>query len=87
MTEWRVLVVGGGTMGRGIAGLCADCGCDTRVFESDESVRLALRSSIESSWSRAVDRGKLCAEATERARGLRDVASRRGARIGGDADG
>ncbi len=54
-----VLVVGGGTMGSGIAGLCALCGFDTAVFEQDREARGRLRASIESSWRRAAAKGKL----------------------------
>ena len=60
-----VLVVGGGTMGRGIAGACALAGYRTRVFESDASRRAALADEIRGSFSRAVRSGRLAAEAME----------------------
>jgi 3-hydroxybutyryl-CoA dehydrogenase len=65
MDSGRVLIVGGGTMGRGIAGLCALRGFSTAVYEADPSTRQRLRGSLESSWGRAVDRGKLNAQAVE----------------------
>ncbi|HEY3125159.1 MAG TPA: 3-hydroxyacyl-CoA dehydrogenase family protein [Thermoanaerobaculia bacterium] len=69
MQARRVLIVGGGTMGRGIAGLCALSGFDTAIFEQDREARGRLRDSIESSWRRAVARGKLPAERVETAGG------------------
>jgi 3-hydroxybutyryl-CoA dehydrogenase len=63
MTKGSVLVVGGGTMGRGIAGLCALSGHTSRIYEEDPSARASLRSAIESSWRRGVEKGKLPADA------------------------
>jgi 3-hydroxybutyryl-CoA dehydrogenase len=54
-----VLIVGGGTMGRGIAGVCALAGFDTAVVETDTEARERLVASIEASWKRAVEAGKL----------------------------
>ena len=62
-------MVGGGTMGRGIAGLCALSGFEAAIFESDTGARGRLRDSIESSWRRAAARGKLSAEEIEAAGG------------------
>ena len=39
----RILVVGAGTMGRGIAGLCALSGYDTWVFDADPAAQRAVR--------------------------------------------
>jgi len=72
----RTLVVGGGTMGRGIAGLCALSGYPTSVFEADASRRGALRGELSGSWERAVARGKLAAEAAEAARARLDFPER-----------
>lgn len=63
-----VLVIGAGTMGRGIAGVCALVGHDTRVFDADPDAQRAVRGHVESAWSRAVDKGKLTAAAAESAR-------------------
>ena len=63
-----VLVIGAGTMGRGIAGVCALAGHDTRVFDADPDAQRAVRGHVESAWSRAVDKGKLTAAAAEGAR-------------------
>jgi 3-hydroxybutyryl-CoA dehydrogenase len=72
----RALVVGGGTMGRGIAGLCALSDHPTAVYESDPSRRRVLFDEIAGSWERAVARGKLAAETAERARGRLSVPER-----------
>ncbi len=70
MERERVLVVGGGTMGAGIAGVCALAGYPTALFEADSLRRAALSDRIAGSWGRAVERGKLPAEQAEKARGL-----------------
>jgi len=57
-----VLVVGGGTMGRGIASVCALAGLPTTVAERDPATRDGLLPAIRASWRRAVDAGKLDAE-------------------------
>ncbi|HLN59665.1 MAG TPA: 3-hydroxyacyl-CoA dehydrogenase NAD-binding domain-containing protein, partial [Thermoanaerobaculia bacterium] len=72
----RILVVGGGTMGRGIAGLCALSGFETAIFEADTEARGRLRDSIESSWRRAAARGKLSAEEIDAAGGLLRILDR-----------
>jgi 3-hydroxybutyryl-CoA dehydrogenase len=68
MADGRILVIGAGTMGRGIAGLCALRGFETSVFDADPEAQRAVRPQIEASWGRAIDRGKLTAEAAEAAR-------------------
>jgi 3-hydroxybutyryl-CoA dehydrogenase len=82
--ELKILVVGGGTMGRGIAGLCAIKGHAVAIYEADEAARSRLSSAIHESWSRAVAKGKLEAadvqHAWERVRVVEDLAG------GADAD-
>lgn len=63
----RVGVVGCGTMGAGIAELCAKAGLDVRVAVSSAGSAEAGRRRIAQSLGRAVTRGKLTAEARERA--------------------
>ena len=70
MARERVLVIGGGTMGAGIAGVCALAGYPTALFEADAARRAGLPEKIAGSWRRAVERGKLPAERAEAARGL-----------------
>jgi 3-hydroxybutyryl-CoA dehydrogenase len=72
----RVLVVGGGTMGRGIAGLCALSGFETAIYEADPAARGRLRGAIEDSWRRAAERGKLSAESVSAAGGLLRILER-----------
>lgn len=70
-----MFVVGGGTMGRGIASLAALSGYATGVYEADAGARGALLPAIESSWERAAARGKLSAEAAAAARARLSAAS------------
>jgi len=76
MAEGRILVVGAGTMGRGIAGVCALSGYDTWVFDADPEAQRAVRPAIESAWSRAIDKGKLTTEAAEAGRHRLRIAER-----------
>ncbi|HTR03124.1 MAG TPA: 3-hydroxyacyl-CoA dehydrogenase family protein [Thermoanaerobaculia bacterium] len=76
MTAERILVVGAGTMGRGIAGVCALSGYDTWVFDADPDAQRAVRPAIEASWGRAIDKGKLTSAAAEAARHRLRVAER-----------
>lgn len=64
----RVLVVGAGVMGRGIAGLCALSGHDTRVFDADPDAQRHVRPSVEATWARGVERGKVTIERADAAR-------------------
>jgi 3-hydroxybutyryl-CoA dehydrogenase len=68
-----IVVVGGGTMGRGIAALCALSGCSTRIYEADESARRVVRSAIESSWRRGMEKGRLAPDAAAQAAQRLDV--------------
>jgi 3-hydroxybutyryl-CoA dehydrogenase len=55
----RVGVVGGGTMGAGIAEVCARSGCQVIVLEAGAERAGASRASIERSLDRACKHGKL----------------------------
>lgn len=68
MPKGTILIVGGGTMGRGIAGVCALAGFETAVFEADAAARGKVRGAIEGSWDKAVERGKASADAVGEAR-------------------
>ncbi|HEX4441561.1 MAG TPA: 3-hydroxyacyl-CoA dehydrogenase family protein [Thermoanaerobaculia bacterium] len=72
----RILVIGAGTMGRGIAGACALAGYETTVFDADPDAQRAVRGHIESSWARAVEKGKVTAEDADRARHRLKIAER-----------
>jgi 3-hydroxybutyryl-CoA dehydrogenase len=71
-----ILVIGAGTMGRGIAGLCALSGHETFVFDADPESQRAVRGHVESAWGRAIDKGKLTTESAESARHRLKVATR-----------
>ncbi len=61
-------------MGRGIAGLCVLSGYATRIFEAIPDVRSSIKTSIESSWKRAAEKGKLSRDLAAQAAGRLDVA-------------
>jgi 3-hydroxybutyryl-CoA dehydrogenase len=71
-----VLVIGAGTMGRGIAGLCAISGHETFVFDADPEAQRGVRSHVEAAWGRAIDKGKLSTDSAEKARHRLRVATR-----------
>ncbi len=62
MTIRQVTVVGGGTMGRGIAYICAVSGFETAVLEVEESAVNSTRAAIEALLHQGVERGKLTPE-------------------------
>jgi 3-hydroxybutyryl-CoA dehydrogenase len=64
----RALVVGGGTMGRGIAQLLAQHGHDVLVADADAERTAAAVAGIDASLARAVERGRLDAGAADAAR-------------------
>ncbi|MCW2584721.1 MAG: 3-hydroxybutyryl-CoA dehydrogenase, partial [Frankiales bacterium] len=55
----KVGVIGGGTMGAGIAEVCARATCDVRVLEVSEEAVEAGRARLDSSLGRAVRTGRL----------------------------
>lgn len=63
----RVGVVGGGTMGSGIAEVCAKAGLDTRVVEIDAAAAEHAQRRIAKSLDRAQTRGRITAEAHDAA--------------------
>jgi 3-hydroxybutyryl-CoA dehydrogenase len=63
-------------MGRGIAGVCALSGHETTVFDADPDAQRQVRGSIEASWQRALDRGKVQKAAVESGKRLLRVAER-----------
>jgi 3-hydroxybutyryl-CoA dehydrogenase len=71
-----ILVIGAGTMGRGIAGICALSGHETFVFDADPEAQRGVRGHVEAAWRRAIDKGKLTTESAEKARHLLKVATR-----------
>ena len=63
----RVGVVGGGTMGSGIAEVCARAGLDTAVVEIDAAAVEQVQRRIGASLGRAQARGRISAEAHDAA--------------------
>ena len=61
----RVGVVGGGTMGSGIAEVCARAGLDTLIIEVDDDAVNSARKKVEKSLKKAVSRNRLPAAARD----------------------
>ena len=61
MDSSRVGVVGGGTMGAGIAEVCARAGSDVVVLETDDAAASRCIARIEASLARSVRSGRLTA--------------------------
>ena len=58
MTIRRVAVIGAGTMGSGIAQVCAQTGWETRLFDAfPESLERGMRN-IEEFWEGGISKGK-----------------------------
>lgn len=58
-----VAVLGAGTMGHGIAQVCAQAGFETRLADVDVPVAAAGRAKVEQTLARLVGKGKLSADA------------------------
>ncbi|MFO0613122.1 MAG: 3-hydroxyacyl-CoA dehydrogenase family protein [Polyangiaceae bacterium] len=64
VSDWKVaLVLGTGTMGQGIAQLCAQAGLTTRLFDIDAAKVKKAIDGIASITGRSVEKGKLTADA------------------------
>ncbi|MDP6098559.1 MAG: 3-hydroxyacyl-CoA dehydrogenase family protein [Candidatus Thalassarchaeaceae archaeon] len=61
----RVAVIGAGTMGAGIAQVCAQAGWDTRLYDAFPEGLAAGLASIEEFWERGIERGKTTSEQKE----------------------
>ncbi len=62
MTIEKIAVVGGGTMGSGIAEVAAKSGCDTIVLEVDAALAELAQKKLETSTEKAVTREKMSEE-------------------------
>ncbi len=62
-----VAVLGAGTMGHGIAHVCAAAGFQTRLFDVDDGALDRARERIEANLSRGVELGKISVEARDEA--------------------
>lgn len=66
----KVAVIGGGTMGSGIAEICAKAGIDTIVMEADAGAAEAAQGRILGSMDKAVARERLSGDDRDAAAGL-----------------
>jgi 3-hydroxybutyryl-CoA dehydrogenase len=66
----KVAVIGGGTMGSGIAEVCAKAGLDTIVMEAEAAAAEAAQKRIEGSMDKAVARERLSQQDRDSAAGL-----------------
>jgi 3-hydroxybutyryl-CoA dehydrogenase len=57
-----VAVIGAGTMGAGIAQICAQAGWDTRLYDAFPDGLEAGMARIDAFWNKGIDRGKTTAE-------------------------
>jgi 3-hydroxybutyryl-CoA dehydrogenase len=66
----RVAVIGAGTMGAGIAQVCAQAGWDTRLYDAFPEGLARGMERIEAFWEKGIARGKTTAEQRDAWRGL-----------------
>jgi len=59
MTIDTVAVLGAGTMGHGIAQVCAAAGCSVRLFDIDQAAVQAGQDRIEGNLTKGIERGKV----------------------------
>ncbi len=62
MTNPRVLVIGAGTMGHGIAHVAAQCGCESRLYDVNTDAVAAGLAKVKANLQKGVDRGKVTEE-------------------------
>jgi 3-hydroxybutyryl-CoA dehydrogenase len=79
MSIERVGIIGGGQMGGGIAEVCVKAGVDTIVVAVNDDLVTISKAGIERSLNKAVDRGKLDADARDTALGRLSFSTDRGA--------
>lgn len=63
MNIQTICICGAGTMGRGIAQVCAAAGYATLLYEPNEAVLAAARQSLEATLNKLVEKGKITAGA------------------------
>ena len=60
--NYRIAVIGAGTMGAGIAQVCAQAGYDTRLYDAFPDGLATGLANIESFWDKGIQRGKTTPE-------------------------
>ena len=64
----RVVVIGAGVMGRGIAMVCAQAGYQALLYDLNPDVLDTARSFAEGFWQKSVARGKMTEEGRSQSR-------------------
>ena len=64
----RVGIIGAGAMGRGIAQLMAQCGCETLVLDLDTAASENALAAVAAIWDRLVEKGRMTAADAKTAR-------------------
>ncbi len=62
----KVGIIGGGTMGSGIAQVAATAGCSVKLFDTNEDALNKAKSDLEKIMARLVEKGKIDSEEKER---------------------
>ena len=75
----RIGVVGAGAMGRGIAQLFAQCGCEVRLHDSQPEATAAALHEIGKTFARLAEKGKLSSEQAQAAQARISAATELGA--------
>jgi 3-hydroxybutyryl-CoA dehydrogenase len=70
-----VAVLGAGTMGHGIAQVCAAAGCDVRLFDVDDAAATAGLDRIRGNFDKGIERGKVTEEERDAALGRLSTAT------------
>ena len=60
--NYKIAVIGAGTMGAGIAQVCAQAGYDTRLYDAFPDGLAAGLANIEAFWDKGIQRGKTTPE-------------------------
>ena len=69
--NYRIAVIGAGTMGAGIAQVCAQAGYDTRLYDAFPDGLAAGLANIEAFWDKGIQRGKTTPE--QKAEWMRNI--------------
>ena len=60
LTRFKTVgVVGAGAMGRGIAQMATQAGCEVRLYDTQAAAREAAHQQITAHWDKLQDKGRL----------------------------